>query len=158
MFRAVSNLAPKQCPGGSVMRKSLRSLLYGRSGIRHGGGLSLEEAIVGNGTSVSMSTEKPQVVGTTRATVRMRHRGADCLAVAMKRSNARAAKGVGHPRRTIIDQLETGGARRFGRRAAALIGWRSRVTGDCHARICEELGVKFPRLTRRRSLSVICGF
>jgi len=35
------------------MRKSLRSLLYGRSGIRHGGGLSLEEAIVGNGTSVS---------------------------------------------------------------------------------------------------------
>ena len=77
------------------MRKSLRSLLYGRSGIRHGGGLSLEEAIVGNGTSVSMSTEKPQVVGTTRATVRMRHRGADCLALAMKRSNARGAKGVG---------------------------------------------------------------
>jgi hypothetical protein len=26
----------------------------------------------------------------------------------------------------------------------------SRVTGDCHARFCERLGVKFPGATRRR--------
>ena len=82
------------------MRKSLRSLLYGRSGIRHRGGLSLEEAIVGNGTSVAMSMEKPQVVGTTRATVRMRHRGADYFIVATKRSNVRGAKRAGYPRRS----------------------------------------------------------
>ncbi len=25
---------------------------------------------------------------------------------------------------------------------------RSRMTGDCHVRICEVLGVKFPRSTR----------
>jgi hypothetical protein len=36
------------------------------------------------------------------------------------------------------------------RRAAALYQDRtSRVTGDCHARICEGLGVKFPGSTRR---------
>ena len=30
----------------------------------------------------------------------------------------------------------------------------SRVTGDCHARFCERLGVKFPGQTRRRSAMV----
>jgi len=28
-------------------------------------------------------------------------------------------------------------------------GGTSRVTGDCHARFCERLGVKFPGATRR---------
>jgi hypothetical protein len=63
------------------------------------------------GTSVLMGTEKPQVAGTTRATVRMRYRGADYLMEAWKRSNVRGVKGVGHPRRTIMGQLATGGAR-----------------------------------------------
>ena len=31
----------------------------------------------------------------------------------------------------------------------------SRVTGDCHARFCERLGVKFPGATRRRSVMVV---
>jgi hypothetical protein len=31
----------------------------------------------------------------------------------------------------------------------------SRVTGDCHARFCERLGVKFPGATRRRSAMVV---
>ena len=74
---------------------------YGRSGIRHTGGLSLEEAVVWNvGTSVSMLTEKSQVAGTTRARVRMRHRGADYFIVATKRSNVRGAKRAGYPRRS----------------------------------------------------------
>jgi hypothetical protein len=50
---------------------------------------------------------------------------------------------------TIKGQLETGGARRFRWRAAALKDVTSRVTGDCQARICEGLGVKFPVPTRR---------
>src|SRR5216684_8968039 len=50
---------------------------------------------------------------------------------------------------TIMGQLETGGARRFWWRAAALRDGTSRVTGDCQARICEGLGVKFPGSTRR---------
>jgi hypothetical protein len=71
---------------------------YGRSGIRHIGGLSLEEAVAWNvGTWVLMLTEKSQVAGTTRARVRMRHPGADYLVVVLKRSNVRGAKGVGHP-------------------------------------------------------------
>jgi hypothetical protein len=31
----------------------------------------------------------------------------------------------------------------------------SRVTGDCHARFCERLGVKFPGATRRRSAMAV---
>src|SRR5215472_479052 len=31
----------------------------------------------------------------------------------------------------------------------------SRVTGDCHARICERLGVKSPGATRRRPAMVV---
>jgi len=51
-------------------------------------------------TSVSMLTEKSQVAGTTRARVRMRHRGADYFIVATKRSNVRGAKRAGYPRRS----------------------------------------------------------
>jgi hypothetical protein len=49
---------------------------------------------------------------------------------------------------TIMGQLETGGARRFRWGAAALRDGTSRVMGDCQARICEGLGVKFPGSTR----------
>jgi len=31
----------------------------------------------------------------------------------------------------------------------------SRVTGDCHARFCERLGVKVPGATRRRSVMAV---
>src|SRR6202521_2579739 len=31
----------------------------------------------------------------------------------------------------------------------------SRVTGDCHARFCERLGVKFPGATRRRPAMLV---
>ena len=50
---------------------------------------------------------------------------------------------------TIMGQLETGGARRFRWRAAAFRDGTSRVMGDCQARICEGLGVKFPGPTQR---------
>ena len=53
---------------------------------------------------------------------------------------------------TIKGQLETGGARRFRWRAAALRDGTSRVMGDCQARICEGLGVKFPGPTRREAV------
>ena len=80
----------------------------------------------------------------------MRHQGADYLVVAGKRSNVRGAKEVGHLRRN--HNGSTGDRRNppVRRRAAALVDGTSRVTGDCHARICERLGVKFPGPTRRR--------
>jgi len=91
---------------------------------------------------MTMLTEKPQVAGTTRARVRMRHREAD-----YKRSNDRGAKGVGHPVGTFNwanwKQEELAGS------GSSLEDGTSRVTGDCHARICEGLGVKFPGPTRR---------
>ena len=36
-----------------------------------------------------------------------------------------------------------------------LLDGTSRVTGDCHARFCERLGVKSPGATRRRSAMVV---
>jgi hypothetical protein len=48
---------------------------------------------------------------------------------------------------TIMGQLETGEARRFRWRAAALRDGTSRVMGHLQARICE--GVKFPGPTRQ---------
>src|ERR1700722_431002 len=50
---------------------------------------------------------------------------------------------------TIKGQLETGGARSFWRRAAALRDGTSRVMGDCQARLCEGFGEKFPGPTWR---------
>jgi hypothetical protein len=80
----------------------------------------------------------------------MQHRGADHLVVVMKRSNVRGAKGVGHShrnrngptgnRRSSLVVVEGG---------SPLMNGTSRVTGDCHARICEGLGVKVPGPTRR---------
>ncbi len=66
--------------------------------------------------------------------------------------SCRGVKRVGHLRR---DRNGPTGNRRtplvFGggrRGAAALADGTSRVTVDCHARICERLGVKFPGPTR----------
>jgi len=58
---------------------------------------------------------------------------------------------------TIMGQLETGGARRFRWRAAALGDGTSRVMGDRQARICEGLGVKFPGPTRRVGVTLRGG-
>ena len=60
---------------------------------------------------------------TTRARVRMRSSGADCLVVVMKRGNARGAKGAGHSGLDHVGQLATGGTDWLWRRAAALNGW-----------------------------------
>src|ERR1700719_1652553 len=58
-----------------------------------------------------------------RLKVLIRRTGADCPAVAMKRGNARGAKGAGHSRHDQLGQLATGGADWLWRRAAALNGW-----------------------------------
>src|SRR6202521_2068980 len=61
--------------------------------------------------------------GPARPKVLMRRAGADCLVVAMKRGNARGAKGTGHPRHGWCGQLATGGTQRLWRKAAAFKGW-----------------------------------
>ena len=55
----------------------------------------------------------------------------------------------------IKGQRETGGARGFDGRRQPSVGGTSRMTGDCHVRFCEKLGVKFPGLTRRFSLAAL---
>ena len=87
-----------------------------------------------------------------RPKVPMRQPGADCPVVAMKRSNVRGAKGVGHPRRDRFGQLATGGTGRSRRKAAAFRGGTSRMSREAQVRICERLGVKFPGPTRRNQL------
>src|SRR5215467_5531629 len=87
---------------------------------------------------------------TARPKVPIRRSGTDCLVVALKRSNARGAKGAGHSRHDQFGNRKgeeppgCGGGRQLS------LDGTSRVTGDCHARICERLGVKSPGATRRR--------
>jgi hypothetical protein len=77
----------------------------------------------------------------------MCRRGAHRLVVAMKRGNARGAKGAGHQRWIG----STGNGRNLiinGRRQPSL-GGTSRMMREYHVRICEGLGVKFPGSTRQ---------
>ena len=78
----------------------------------------------------------------------MHRSGAHCFVRAMKRGNARGAKGAGHPRQDgvngqpeeLLDLAEAGRLPR---------GGTSRMTREGHVRICGRLGVKFPGPTRR---------
>ena len=75
------------------------------------------ENLVGDGKGKGTSGR------TARPKVPMRQSGADCFVVAMKRGNARGAKGAGHPRR---DRLVNGQPEELAvlrRKAAAFNGW-----------------------------------
>ena len=85
----------------------------------------------------------------TRPKVPMYRPGADCFVRAMKRGNARGAKGAGHPRQGGVN----------GKPEELLVlaeagrlpwGGTSRMNREIHVRICERLGVQFPGPTRRR--------
>src|SRR6516225_4511004 len=94
-----------------------------------------------------MPREKAQAAPTARPKVPMCRRGAHRLVVAMKRGNARGAKGAGHQRWIG----STGNGRNLiinGRRQPSL-GGTSRMMREYHVRICEGLGVKFPGSTRQ---------
>ena len=99
----------------------------------------------------AMLSEKVQGDKPPRLKVAMLTPGMDCSVVALKRGNARGARGTGHP---LHDPLmvanhiwdEPWGCR--GRRQPSL-GGTSRMTGDRLVRICEGSRVKFLRSTRR---------
>ena len=100
-------------------------------------------------TYTAMLREKAQSVTTARPKVPMRRLGAHCLVVAMKRGNARGAKGVGHQRWIGSTGVgSTGSGRNLiinGRRQPSH-GGTSRMMREYHVRICEELGVQLPGL------------
>src|SRR5215472_13934041 len=88
---------------------------------------------------------------TPRLKVAMLTPGMDCSVVALKRGNARGARGTGHP---LHDPLMV--ANRIwdepwgcGGRRQPSMGGTSRMTGDRLVRICEGSRVKFLRSTRR---------
>src|SRR5215469_5495044 len=95
----------------------------------------------GKGKGTSGSPARPKVP--------IRRSGTDCLVLALKRGNARGAKGAGHSvminlvNRQREEPTGCGGGRQLS------MDGTSRVTGDSHARICERLGVKIPGATRR---------
>src|SRR5215468_8552821 len=69
----------------------------GRELVSDVGGAKLNQALVRNvRTYTAMPREKAQAAPTARPKVPMRRLGADCFVVAMKRGNARGAKGAGH--------------------------------------------------------------
>ena len=88
---------------------------------------------------------KAQVAPIARPKVPMRRLGADCSVVVTKRGNARRAKGAGQRH-----ELGSTGSYReepecFSERRQPSCDGTSRMTRECHVRICERLGVKFPR-------------
>src|SRR5215831_16437094 len=86
---------------------------------------------------------------TTRARVRMRSSGTDCLVVVTKRRNASGAKGTGHSRHDRCGQLATGGTARSLRSERQLsLNGKSRVSREAQARFREGLGVQLPGATR----------
>ena len=101
--------------------------------------------------------QKAQSVTTARPKVPMRRLGAHCLVVAMKRGNARGAKGVGHQRWIGSTGVgSTGSGRNLiinGRRQPSH-GGTSRMMREYHVRICEGPGVQLPGSTRH---SATCG-
>src|SRR4029077_2686643 len=98
-----------------------------------------------------MLREKAQAAQTARPKVPMRRLGADCFVLAMKRSNARGAKGVGHRHLTRINR----------QREEPDVQWKaaacgtSRRTRECQVRFWERLGVQCPGPTRHRSDKVL---
>ena len=103
-------LLAMRCPG------------YRRRDSSLGSGAELENLFGGDkGKGTSSSPVRPKVP--------IRRAGTDCPVVAMKRGNARGAKGAGHPRCDQFGQLATGGARRSWRKAAAFAGWHEPCDG-----------------------------
>ncbi len=83
-------LLAMRCPGYKWRDSSL------------GSGTELENLFDGaKGKGTSGSSARPKVL--------IYRAGADCPVVAMKRSNARGAKGAGHSRHDQLGQLVTGG-------------------------------------------------
>src|ERR1017187_2632412 len=98
-----------------------------------------------------MISEKVQVATTMRPKVAMLTSGMDRSVVAMKRDNARGARGAGHP---LYDPFIVANRQRDeplgcsgGRQPSS--GGTSRMTGDRLVRICEGSRVKFLRSTRQ---------
>src|ERR1019366_7391793 len=103
-----------------------------------------------------MISEKVQVATTMRPKVAMLTSGMDRSVVAMKRGNARGARGAGHP---LYDPFIVANRQRDeplgcsgGRQPSS--GGTSRMTGDRLVRICEGSRVKFLRSTRQL---IMCG-
>src|ERR1039458_3522154 len=107
-----------------------------------------------------MISEKVQVATTMRPKVAMLTSGMDCSVVAMKRGNARGARGAGHP---LYDPFIVANRQRDeplgcsgGRQPSS--GGTSRMTGDRLVRICEGSRVKFLRSTRHEGRPLGIGF
>jgi hypothetical protein len=96
----------------------------------------------------AMPREKAQAAPTARPKVPMRRRGADCLVGALKRGNARGAKGAGH--RHWIGSTGNGTSPIISGRRQPSCDGTSRMNREVHVRICERLGVRFPGPTRQK--------
>src|SRR5215471_14546030 len=132
------------CPRRSIEATYLpimRCPVYKRRDSNPGSRMELENRVAddkGKGTSGDP----------TRLKVPMHRSGAHCLVVAVKRGNARRAKGAGHPRQDGVngqpeELLVLAEAGRLPR------GDTSRMNREVHVRICGGLGVQIPGSTPR---------
>src|SRR5674476_171369 len=124
-----SKPGPHYCSGKSMAETyllAMRCPVFRRRDSHSGSRTELEN-LYGDGKGKGTSGEP------VRPKVPMRHPGADCFVVAMKRGNARGAKGAGH-RRWGASQLATGGAPILDGRRQPSRGGTSRMTRECHVR------------------------
>ncbi len=96
-----------------------------------------------------MSREKAQAGDPRGRKYRWATLGADCPIVAMKRGNARGAKGAGHSRRGRWVNGRPEEPNFFVGRRQPSVGGTSRMRRESHVRFCERPGVKLPGPTRR---------
>jgi hypothetical protein len=93
-----------------------------------------------------------------RVRVPMRSTGADQLVVVSKSLQWGWSEGVGS---SVLTFWSTSDGRSQEVRQGCYgmqLDNKSRMTGDCHVRICESLGVKFPRATRLIGATFRCYF
>src|SRR5215471_6948738 len=124
---------------------------YWSGGIRRRGSMTLVRAFVRN-LRTGDDKGRGSRGATTRPKIPRRRPGADGSVRAMKRGNARGAKGAGHLRRVGVkgQPEELSNSAEAGRLPR---GGTSRMRRESHVRICERLGVKFPGATRLLSTS-----
>jgi hypothetical protein len=128
----------------AALGRAWRKPTYWPCGARCIGGVTLIWALVGNlRTCAVMLREKAQAADPRGRKYRCADAGADCFVVALKRGNARGAKGAGHSRRgqqghpdSRQELIGYGG-----RRQPSLSG-TSRISREAYVRFCERCALK----------------
>ena len=144
--------------GTSRMNREVHVRICGRLGVQTPGSTRRCPVYRRRESHLGFRTELENLVGDgkgkgtsgqpMRPKVPRHQSGSHCSIVARKRSNARGAKGAGHPRRDGVNGKPEE-LRVLAEAGRLPRGGTSRMNREIHVRICGGLGVKIPGSTRR---------